>query len=233
MNIPTISVYNRASAPLGFDLATFIQAMQKYVTVLGGVWGVQALLKPTNGPVPGTWGMVFMDNADQQGALAYHTLEGLPLAKVFVETILAAKESITAAATHELCEMLVDPGTNQYAMAADGTLYSYEVADAVEETTFPIDGMLMSDFVYPAWFGNPGSQFDHCNVVNKPFVLATGGYATVVHAGRMKEIFGSKSKQFRFSFEDRRGHRSERRGERHSRNDSPSLLRWLRGLVSK
>lgn len=210
--IPTISVYNQATTPLGFDLAAFVAAMQKYVDdALEPVWGCPAALTIAAGPVPGTWGMVFLDSADVEGALAYHTDEGLPLAKVFVKTILDAGESVSVAATHELAEMLVDPGANCWAMDPHGILYTLECADAVEETSFDVAGFQVSDFCYPAWFGRPGSQFDHCHALTAPFTLAHGGYSTTLQAGNMQQTFGSSDKANRFALEDRRGHRTELR----------------------
>lgn len=210
--IPSISIYNRSTTALGFDLAAFTAAMQKYVDdALSPVWGCPAVLSATSGPVPGTWGVVFLDSADVQGALAYHTDDGLPLAKVFVKTILDAGESITVAATHELAEMLVDPGCNGWVMTPAGILYTLECADAVEETSFDVAGFACSDFCYPAWFGQPGTQYDHCHAVAAPFALAHGGYSTTLQAGNMQQTFGSEEKAIRFAAEDRRGHRTEHR----------------------
>ena len=55
--------------------------------------------------------MVFLDDADQSGALAYHDLtpDGLPQAKVFVKTTLENKNLMRVSASHELVEMLADP----------------------------------------------------------------------------------------------------------------------------
>ncbi len=212
MSLPVISVYNQAATPLGLDLDALIAAMQQYVDdALSPVWGCPAVLKASAGPVTGTWGMVFLDNADVQGALAYHTDDGLPLAKVFVETILTAKESVSVAASHELAEMLVDPGCNSYSMTPAGLLYCTECADAVEETSFRVAAFDLSDFCFPAWFGQPGSQFDYCKALTAPFTLARGGYATTMQADNLQQVFGSTEKAARFALEDRRGHRSEYR----------------------
>jgi len=75
------------------------------------VWGTPAKLIESTGFVKKAWAMVFLDDADEAGALAYHDLtpEGLPLAKVFVRTTLEAGESVSVSASHELVEMLVDP----------------------------------------------------------------------------------------------------------------------------
>jgi hypothetical protein len=214
MTVPTISVYNQATTALGFDLGAFVKAMEEYIGgYLAPAWGCNATLAETTGPLAGTWGMVFLDTADVQGALAYHTDDGLPLAKVFVKTTLDAGESVTVSATHELAEMLVDPGCCLWSMNPAGLVFAYECADAVEETTFQVQGFQMSDFCLPAWFGAPGNQFDYCNTLTAPFTLAHGGYQTTFSAGQMSQTFGSADKASRFALEDRRGHRSEyRRG---------------------
>lgn len=208
-----ISVYNLAKTPLPVPLAQIIVALQAYVDqFLGPVWNVACALTETPGPVAGTWGLMFTDTTDSEGALAYHEDDGLPLSKVFVATELQAGESVTVSASHELAEMLCDPGCNLYAMNPAGTLYCYEVADPVEENTFAVNGLLMSNFVYPAWFGDPGTQFDHVNVLDKAFTLAKGGYATTsAVSGQPSQVFGSADKQMRFADEDRRGRRGSLR----------------------
>jgi spermidine synthase len=96
-------------------------------------------------------------------------------------------------------------------------LYAYETADAVEEQEFLVNGVPMSDFVYPAWFEefrkSGSAQFDHMKKVRRPFQILAGGYMPVYRSGRWTEIFGSESKYTRFKKEDRRGHRSTYRGQ--------------------
>jgi hypothetical protein len=217
--VPTIACFNQASTPLGVDLDVLIKAMQDYVTgFVAPVWGTPAILNITDGFVPGNWAMVFLDNADQPGALAYHDLtpDGLPVAKVFVETTLEDKQLVSVSASHELVEMLVDPAINMMTTGPDQeTMYAYESADPVEELNFEVDGIPMSDFVYPAYFETfreAGSvQFDHMNQVQKPFEILSGGYQIVFKNGKFSQVFGSKDKEERFAKEDRRGHRSETR----------------------
>src|SRR5205823_13975838 len=113
-------------------------------------------------------------------------------------------------------EMLVDPAINLAAAGPRNVFYAYETADAVEEIEFTIDGIAMSDFVYPAWFEafrKPGSaQFDYAKKVRRPFQILAGGYMSVFKNGKWTEIFGSRAKARRFRREDRRGHRSTYRG---------------------
>jgi len=228
----------------GVDLDTLIEAMQEYVDRhVAPVWGTLAILHKSTGFEPGEWAIAFLDDSDQAGALAYHmvTPEGLPLSNVFVKTILQSepKQSVSVSASHELVEMLVDPAINMYTTGptpkitytysyAGGdpvkairlrydiaTLYAYESADPVEEETFKVNGVDMSDFVYPAYFElfhEPGSvKFDHQNKITRPFQLLSGGYQIIFINGEFADVFGSKAKEKRFAKEDRRGHRSEMR----------------------
>jgi hypothetical protein len=96
-----------------------------------------------------------------------------------------------------------------------GTFYAYESADPVEESSFPVDGFEMTNFVYPSYFEDfhkPGAtQFDHLKMVEKPFQILKGGYQIIFKKGKESQVFGSQRKAKRFAKEDRRGHRSESR----------------------
>ncbi len=216
---PTIVCINQATEPLGVDLDQLIAAMQAYVDqYVAPVWGTPAKLVKATGFVPGAWAMVFLDDADQPGALAYHDLtpDGLPEAKVFVKTTIENGDLVSVSASHELVEMLVDPAINMLSTGPDGKLiYAYESADPVEESSFPVNGIAMSNFVYPAYFEafrEPSSvQFDQMKQVSKPFQILSGGYQILLKGGRWTEVFGSAAKKRRFAKEDRRGHRSQAR----------------------
>jgi hypothetical protein len=215
--IPTIAVFNKAATPLGFNLTDLIGAMQVYVDEhVAPVWGTPAKLVESTDFVTGAWAMVFLDSADQPGALAYHDLtpDGLPEAKVFVKTTLDAQELVSVQASHELVEMLVDPATNLSSSGPDAeTIYAYESADPVEALDFDVQGFRMSNFVYPAYyevFHKPNSvPFDHLNQVTEPFQILEGGYQITFKSGAWGQVFGSLAKEKAFAKEDRRGHRSE------------------------
>ncbi|HMK73698.1 MAG TPA: hypothetical protein VK454_10195 [Myxococcaceae bacterium] len=221
---PTIACFNKATVPLGLNLASLVTALQAFVdTCVVPVWGTPARLRTTTGFIPGAWAVVFLDDADAANALAYHELtpDGFPVSKVFVRTIQEAGESLSVSASHELVEMLVDPAINLYSTGPDPkAMYAYESADPVEETFFPVSGFQMTNFVYPSYFEvfrKPNStQFDYLRKVKRPFQLLGGGYQIVVKNGRVSQIFGSRAKRRRFAEEDRRQHRSayRRRGQR-------------------
>lgn len=154
-------------------------------------WGIDAdltFVEKGKTPPKGYWWLVILDNADQAGALGYHDLtdEGLPLGKVFAATDIQYHTEWTVTASHELLEMLGDPDINLAAFVETsptaGVLYAYEVADACEDDQdgYKIGEVLVSDFVFPAWFESfraPNStQFDFRNLITAPFQLLPGGY---------------------------------------------------------
>jgi hypothetical protein len=216
---PTITCFNQATTDLQVDFDKLIMAMQAYVdTFVAPVWGTPARLEKTTGFEKGAWAMVFLDDADQAGALAYHDLtpDGLPISKVFVKTTLEDNQLVSVSASHELVEMLVDPAINMMTTGPNPKIiYAYESADPVEELHFDVEGIQMSDFVYPAYFENfhkAGSvQFDQMGKVNKPFDILSGGYQIIFRNGKWSQIFGSEAKKKRFAKEIRTQHRSEQR----------------------
>ncbi len=227
--IPTIACFNKATTPLGVDLDDLIAAMQAYITNnVVPIWGTPANLVRTTDFQAGAWAMVFLDNADQAGALAYHDLtpDGFPQAKVFVKTTLDNNDLVSVSASHELVEMLVDPAINMMTTGPDRTtIYAYESADPVEALSFAVNGIQMSDFVYPSYFEDfrqPNSvQFDQMNQVTAPFQILSGGYQIIFQNGQFSQVFGSEEKKKAFAREDRREHRSELRPQRELKRSEP------------
>jgi len=224
-DVPTIACFNRATIPLGVDFAALIRAMQVYVDRhVAPAWGTPARLVRSKGYVKGAWGMVFLDDADQPGALAYHDLtpDGLPQSKVFVRTTLENHDLVSVSASHELVEMLVDPAINLMTTGPDPkTIYAYESADPVESQSFRVEGIPMSDFVYPSYFEvfhKAGSvPFDRMKKIRRPFQILSGGYQIVFKSGKWSQVFGSAAKRRRLQRDDRRGHRGEQRAARRLR----------------
>ena len=190
-----ITVINESTVLDESDVGSAVAALQTQVNNdFGPVWGVHAQLTTIpkgNQPPPGSWWLVILDDSDQANALGYHdlTTEGLPIGKVFAGSDLKAGTSWTVTASHELLEMLADPNINLTVFVQNnntaGMLYAYEVCDACEDDGFGylIDNILVSDFVYPAWFESfrteGSTQFDRQKRMQKPLQLLTGGYIGV------------------------------------------------------
>jgi hypothetical protein len=217
--VPKIACFNKATTALGVSLDDLIAAMQEYVDqFVAPIWATPAKLIKSTDYVKGAWAMVFLDNADAPGALAYHDLtpDGLPQSKVFVKTTLDNGDLVSVSASHELVEMLVDPAINMMTTGPDSkTIYAYESADPVEALSFKVQGIDMSDFVYPSYFEVfhklKSVRFDQMNKVSKPFQILSGGYQIIFKNGKWSQVFANKTKQKAFAQEDRRGHRSEER----------------------
>ena len=216
--IPTIVCVNKAKTPMGVKFDDVIPALQEFLDrCFVPVWGAPARLVRGRETRPKHWNMIFLDDADSPGAEGYHdiTWRGMPLAKVFVKPTLAAKDLVSVTACHELCEVLIDPMATLWCEGPRSTLWAYEVCDAAEEETFEINGIAMSDFVFPAYFDlfrlkRPGSaQYDYLKRVRRPFHILKSGYSGIRHNRRTVEKFGSRDKAKRFALEDRRWHRSQ------------------------
>jgi hypothetical protein len=89
----------------------------------------------------------------------------------------------TVTFSHEYLEMLADPNINLCAFDEHAhRLYAYEVCDAVEadKLGYDIDGVTVSDFVYPGWFeplhAVKSENFAFKSAASAPFELLPGGY---------------------------------------------------------
>jgi len=231
----TIACINKATVDLGVPFTKLTTVLQKcFDEFFLPVWGYPVKLYNAKIPQPSDWQLIYFDDADTAGALGYHDLthNGQPISKIFVKTTLQANELVSVTASHELFEMVIDPLANLWAEASDGTEYAYEMSDPVEEDTFTVDGVEMSNFVHPAWFepfDHPAeTKYDHLGKLTKPFSMTTGGYVIVKRNGKVTEEYGSIAKKKRFAEEDREDHRSEYRkpgGGLLSRPGSGSLIR--------
>lgn len=219
----SIACVNMATTPLGIPFDALTAALQNcFDTYFLPVWGYPVKLYNTNKPKKSDWQFIYFENADAADALGYHDLtkDGQPISKVFVKTTLDNNELVSVTACHELFEMTIDPVANLWAEAADGTEYAYEMCDAVEDTTFLVAGIAMSNFLHPSWFEpfkHPvGTKFDHLGLLRDPFTMTKGGYVIVKKNGNVSQHFGSDKKRKAFAKENRLGHRSEYRKPKES-----------------
>jgi hypothetical protein len=203
----SVSIINASTVIGDTEGAAVTTALQTQVSHdFAPVWGIDATVTyvakghtaPTN-----TWHLAILDNSDQAGALGYHdiTSSGLPLGKIFAKTDLQYGMHWSVTASHELLEMLVDPWVNltvfDQSSNTRGRLYAYEVCDACEDDSFAykINNILVSDFVFPAWFegwrAQGSTKFDFQNHITRPFALLTGGYIgyfDVTNGGGWKQL---------------------------------------------
>jgi hypothetical protein len=186
--MPQIAVINESTVISDADVQKMMPAFeQQWNKDLAPVWGVDAatfsFVPKHRMPAAGSWWLVFLDNSDQAGALAYHDLtnEGLPISKVFVKTLHADNASVSVGATHELCEMAVDPWLNSAYQDPKGVFWAGEVCDPVESDQYgyKIGDVLVTDFITPDWYAHEHSNMniDFKRHANNAFQILDGGYA--------------------------------------------------------
>ena len=183
-----VAVINESTAISDADVQAMIPAFEtQWNRDLAPIWTLDQAhftWTPKTEQAPATsWWVVFLDDSDQGTNLAYHDLTsaGLPLAKVFVKTILADRALVSVKATHEICEMAVDPNNKFAARHTDGTFWACEVCGPVDsdDYSYDINGVRVTDFVTPAWFGaqDTTGSFDFKKHITAAFQVLAGGYA--------------------------------------------------------
>jgi hypothetical protein len=186
--VPKIAVINESSVAHDLAIKSMMHAFgEQWNLDLRPVWGIGGAtftFSPAGqAPPSGAWWLVFLDDSDQANSLAYHDLtnEGLPISKVFVRTILTDKTSLSVGATHEVCEMAVDPWLNSAYQDAGGIFWAGEICDPVEDDRYgyEINGTLVTDFVTPNWFAHmyASGPLDFKTHSKNAFEVLTGGYA--------------------------------------------------------
>jgi hypothetical protein len=219
-----IAIINESTAIADADVQSMIPAFDtQWNKDLNSVWGVGAATfafnsKQQPAPPPGSWWVVFLDNSDQANALAYHDLtnEGLPISKVFVKTIQADKASLSVGASHEICEMAVDPWLNSAYQDSQGIFWAGEICDPVEDDQYgyEVGGVRLSDFVTPNWFGhkNASGDIDLQRHATGAFEVLSGGYAQKYDPTRgWVQVTGARAARTLRGSQAAEGSRRERR----------------------
>lgn len=185
MSLPMIAVSNASTCLSDEQVEAVLPSLQKQVSnEFKAYWDLDCTLSflPKNASLtPGWWQVAVLDDPDQAGALGYHELtnQGAPFGKIFARLDLESGSSWTATLSHELLEMLADPWINWCAIGRDSKIYALEVCDAVEDDNlgYMIDGVLVSDFVTPAWFEPTcADRLDFRQHLSKALEIARGGY---------------------------------------------------------
>ncbi|MGH6894258.1 MAG: hypothetical protein ACREEP_18585 [Dongiaceae bacterium] len=111
------------------------------------------------------------DKTDVDGALGYHdqNARGIPYGFVFTDISKKLGEPWSVTLSHEALELIGDPDVNLLVMGPHPTkpnktvFHWYEMSDAVQDETYKIDGIEVSNFVLPLYFtgsDEPGGRND-------------------------------------------------------------------------
>ena len=193
---PTIAIQNSSTVLTDAHVQAAVAALQIQLDRdWQAAWGTTATLvfvSRTQGIPTGAWPIYVLDTSDVSGALGYHdeTASGVPYGRIFAKDDITYGYNWTVTLSHELLEMMLDPYVNLTVFNQNsnttGLLYAYEACDAVEADNlgYQINGISVSDFVWPSWFdttitNHSGHRYDQMNHLTAPFQLYSGGYIGV------------------------------------------------------
>lgn len=161
--------------------------------------------------------VIARDVSDDPSALAYHEeIGGIPVSYIFVVTAQQNGMGVSEAASHENAEMDGNPFTDsasRWALAPDGWEYAVELCDATEGDSYPINGILVSNFLWPSFFDPNGkAPFDQMGLVTRPFETRDGGYQIRRNpkTGAIDQVFGASREQWRIDAKNHPASRSSR-----------------------
>jgi hypothetical protein len=157
------------------DLARYAAALQVQVDRdLAPQWGVQAdisVLAAGKAIPKGTRLVKIVDDLPGNQGGVHLDVHGHPYAEA------VNGDQLSIAISHELLEMLVDPQGTRFRQAIDCDPYSggqrvhylLEVCDPCEITSYEINGVQVSDFIFPAFY-DPYAEgpFDQCRTLAAP-----------------------------------------------------------------
>jgi hypothetical protein len=150
------------------DFNLFIEAWIEQISgPFSAAWGgVSVTFRVGSGPddrQPNEIAINFRDTIPEApGALAYHTITGgipdIELGCDLFSSLTGQNESLSSGGSHELLELLGDPGANRWADRGTGVMDALEACDFVQNTGYPAcNGAWVSNFVLLSFF-NPGAS---------------------------------------------------------------------------
>lgn len=162
--------------------------------------GKVTVATPTTIPA-GAVPLYLLDDPDQQGALGYHDEDsaGRQYGRIFVRpilthggTLLDGPLSVAAVCSHEVCEWFIDPTCQGWESVLPGRLLARELCDPVEQDSYRMNAVSVSNFVLPAYF-DPSDKgpYDHMGRLTKPGTMTAGGYLIQMVEGKVGQVFAA------------------------------------------
>jgi len=198
---PIIILNNSKAMSHFYDWKPVIMALEKQVKQVADTWYIEApvieaYVTKLDSTLKNIRIIELTDAADVKDADGYHSesSNGVAFAKVFVGPILANGGGVPATVSHEIIEMMINPYANRWVHNdGDGFDYAEEIADPVQEQTYEIDGVAVSNFVTPDWFDERAAswrKFDYLKNLSEPFRISEGGYMIRKQSGTVQQVFG-------------------------------------------
>lgn len=116
------------------------------------------------------------------GAEAYHDWQGGKVVAFEALSTCTTLNDVSTGISHELLEIMGDPGCNVWTDDQQGAEWAHELCDATQANSYEIEGIQVSNFLLPAFF-EPGAAGPYSflgtkgsDPVTAPFTTAPGGY---------------------------------------------------------
>ncbi len=188
-----ILVTNASRLLTAADIAPVIATINRQIASdFAPAWGTPGTLHVGAAPA-GAWRFSLQDTSDDPNVLGYHVdKSGIVSAIIDVEACKSSGSDWRTCLGHEVLEALADPLTTR--MAPDQVTI-VEVCDPVEEDSYEIGGVPVTNFVLPAYFGfNASTKYDRNGWLAKPApALRPGGYIMRLENGAWQTHFGERS----------------------------------------
>jgi hypothetical protein len=195
--------------------------------------------KPNAADMRGDAVIYLWDKADTDEALGYHdkTNKGIPFGFVFLDIAKQLGEHWSTTLSHEALELIGDPEVNLLVAGPHPdpkekgrtVFFWYEMSDAVQDETYLIDEVEVSNFVLPLYFTG-GDEYDGRNdflgtrakdgSTLKSFGVNKGGYVGFYDpkTGDDQTYMRSNDKRARKRMEVKRKAKGTRRSVRYRRH---------------
>jgi hypothetical protein len=223
---PVIAIINASPDIDVARLRRAVRAIQKQIDRdFFPLWGWRADLVFEADIPPGAMQLTIKPfNPDGDDAEGYHFVDGVPHGEMYTRDNdgKPSKEHDNFwTLSHEILEMIADPGANLYAFGHrligkqrrhQKAMVAFEVCDAVQDRHYDIDTIRVSDFVVPEWFEpkrvRNSMKFSFLGAVKQPFEITAGGYIDAVINGKLEMKRGpraaNKERRHRFAARARR-----------------------------
>lgn len=221
-NLFTADVINHSSKITIDQLETICTAIKKQMDRdVASYWSYTASFN-FGDPVQGNVKLGIFDQKDASGAAGWHAAQG---DQVTIECYyVSTYEDLCTTISHEMLETIADYNAQTIVDGFDeeGTpVKAYlEIADPVEDDSYDVDGIQVSNFASPGWFsmpahgGTPDSRTDYMEKTRKAWDIAPGGYMQYSYDGGKTWQDVEERKKFDELSGTRKAKRAARREQR-------------------
>ena len=189
-----IAVLNGGSALKNIDAAFLAEAVNNQMAEFCRDWHLDAwpvvLYASAAGlPAEDIYIFEYVDQLDQPGALAYHSVDAL--GRPYARMLPPADPLDASDLSHEALETRGDPTCDRWVKMPDGTELAVEVCDPVQGAASEYSVAVtvlgetrqikLSDYAMPSLFDELGkAPFSRQGGPTRPFGMAAGGYEAII-----------------------------------------------------